>query len=199
MRRDVWQRHIDISCSAIEKPGGGYDRRTRRACEGCRVRKLKCDGLASCTRCRQRGEACSYSKKRPCSSPQDSPVDELPQAGDYLVLESEYPDSVHAPDLSVQGRTSPTLPPRQNDPCRLLTPPLHSQADPSISSQQSLDSTANDPDIEVIPRDYDQTTTVAGIVFQQGGYESFNSLDSWSLPLEVISNSFYGLRHLLEC
>ncbi|KIW61399.1 hypothetical protein PV05_01526 [Exophiala xenobiotica] len=49
---------------ATGKGGGGRKRRTRRACDRCRLKKAKCDGGVKCGTCKANNSACTYTARR---------------------------------------------------------------------------------------------------------------------------------------
>ncbi|KAI1625555.1 hypothetical protein EDD37DRAFT_309136 [Exophiala viscosa] len=46
------------------KGGDGSKRRTRRACDRCRLKKAKCDGALKCRTCKAGGSVCAYTARR---------------------------------------------------------------------------------------------------------------------------------------
>lgn len=60
-RQDVLQRHFKNLCDdGIARQRSGSARRTAKACNGCRLHKLKCDGAMPCQRCRLKSASCLY-------------------------------------------------------------------------------------------------------------------------------------------
>ncbi|KAL7784155.1 hypothetical protein V8C43DRAFT_292789 [Trichoderma afarasin] len=60
-RQDVLQRHFKNLCDdGIARQRSRSARRTAKACNGCRLHKLKCDGAMPCQRCRLKSASCLY-------------------------------------------------------------------------------------------------------------------------------------------
>lgn len=60
-RQDVLQRHFKNLCDdGIARQRSGSARRIAKACNGCRLHKLKCDGAMPCQRCRLKSASCLY-------------------------------------------------------------------------------------------------------------------------------------------
>ena len=57
-RRDVLRRHETRYCP--EGSHASQRTRTRRACDGCRERKLKCNGARPCRKCASQSRDCTY-------------------------------------------------------------------------------------------------------------------------------------------
>lgn len=59
-RQDAYRRHLNNSCKGTTRASGGSNRRTPKACNRCRIQKLKCNGDRPCQRCEAKLLNCSY-------------------------------------------------------------------------------------------------------------------------------------------
>ena len=89
-RQDVYRRHIKNNCDGLMREAAGtHNRRVQRACDRCRMQKLKCDGNLSCHRCNSRSITCVYSENHfgSLDSQASMPMDEFHD--DQMELETQ--------------------------------------------------------------------------------------------------------------
>lgn len=115
-RQDVLHRHCRDLCNqmdvqeTISPQQYSSKRRTAKACDGCRLQKLKCNGAVPCQRCIRRSVDCSYA-----ASTYNTRSWELPSAlavEDILALTTSdrmASPNIHLPDQHSLHSSAPSI------------------------------------------------------------------------------------------